>query len=289
ILMTVALLSVIILGLVAMFDQTRRAFTSSMTQVDVLEGGRAATALMASDLEQLAPAYSPTVENFFMQISSTIYTRSPLGITMTQPLTDPTEQRTNTLQQLYFVTRNNQYWNILGYRVDPNGEANGVGTLYRYSLNNIPVIGTVPASLNAASNLISVINDFTNSVPTNNFNRVIDGVVDFRVRTFDSNGNLIPNQANFFGITASSNSTTGEFYYYRFVSNAVPAFVEVELGILETRTLQRYYSMTNAGSSTVAQTFLTNHAGQVHMFRQRIPIRAVDPTAYPGFTPPALP
>ena len=58
ILMTVALLSVIILGLVAMFDQTRRAFTSSMTQVDVLEGGRAATALIASDLEQLTPCYA---------------------------------------------------------------------------------------------------------------------------------------------------------------------------------------------------------------------------------------
>jgi hypothetical protein len=26
--------------------------------------------------------------------------------------------------------------------------------------------------------------------------------------------------------------------------------------------------------------YLTNYAGQVHIFRQRIPIRNVDPTAY---------
>lgn len=281
ILMTVALLSVIILGLVAMFDQTRRAFTSSMTQVDVLEGGRATTAIIASDLEQLTPAYSSNVENFFLDVPAAY---SPV----TQPLTDPTEQRTNTLQELYFVTRNNQQWSIIGYRVDQNGINNGLGTLYRYSLNNIPVNGSISASLNPYSNLLSVVHDFTNTFPTNSFSRLIDGVVDFRVRAFDPNGNLIPGQTNFYGITAASNSFTGEFFYYRFMSNTIPAFVEVELGILETRTLQRYYSMTNA-NNTAANAFLANHAGQVHMFRQRIPIRAVDPTAYPGFTLPALP
>ena len=294
ILMTVALLSVIILGLVAMFDQTRRAFTSSMTQVDVLEGGRAATALIASDLEQLTPAFNPNVENFYMQISPAVYSYSPVGITTTQTLNDPAEQRTNYLQQLYFITRYNQQWNIIGYRVDSSGEANGIGTLYRYSLNNIPVNGTIPppSIINANSNLMSVTNDFTTSgVPTNNFTRVIDGVVDFRVRALDANGNLIAGQTNAFGITAYTNTLNGEFYFYRFMSNAVPAYVEVEVGILETRTLQRYNSMTNISGgarNAVALGFLTNHAGQVHMFRQRVPVRAVDPTAY-RFTPPVLP
>ncbi len=285
ILMTVALLSVIILGLVAMFDQTRRAFTSSMTQVDVLEGGRAATALIASDLEQLTPAFNPNVENFYMDILAP----APFFST-TQTLNDPAEQRTNFLQQVYFVTRYNQQWNIIGYRVDSSGEANGIGTLYRYSLNNIPVNGTVPppAIINAGSNLMSVVYDFTNTVHTNNFTRVIDGVVDFRVRALDPNGNLIPAQTNAFGITAYTNTLNGEFYFYRFMSNAVPAYVEVEFGILETRTLQRYYSMTNAANPAVGQSYLTNHAGQVHMFRQRVPVRAVDPTAY-RFTPPVLP
>ena len=54
ILVTVAILSVIILGLVAMFNQTRRAFTSSMTQVDVLESGRSAADLLSRELEQVS-------------------------------------------------------------------------------------------------------------------------------------------------------------------------------------------------------------------------------------------
>src|SRR5258708_17594521 len=50
---TIALLSFIVLGLLAMFNQTQKAFRSSMTQVDLLEAGRAVTDMMARDIEQL--------------------------------------------------------------------------------------------------------------------------------------------------------------------------------------------------------------------------------------------
>ncbi|HPC60329.1 MAG TPA: prepilin-type N-terminal cleavage/methylation domain-containing protein, partial [Verrucomicrobiota bacterium] len=46
ILVTVALLSFIVLGLLAMFHQTQRAFRSSITQTDVLEAGRALTEII---------------------------------------------------------------------------------------------------------------------------------------------------------------------------------------------------------------------------------------------------
>ena len=49
VLVVVALLSVIILGLVAMFSQTQRAYTLGMTQVDVLEGGRAVTEMITRE------------------------------------------------------------------------------------------------------------------------------------------------------------------------------------------------------------------------------------------------
>src|SRR5450631_107530 len=61
IMVTVALLAVIILGLVAMFNQTRRAFTSSLTQVDVLESGRAAADLVGREMEQMAASGWPQV------------------------------------------------------------------------------------------------------------------------------------------------------------------------------------------------------------------------------------
>jgi len=61
-----------------------------------------------------------------------------------------------------------------------------------------------------------------------------------------------------------------------FYSNAVPASVEIEMGVLEDRTLQHAEALNAANQ----MTYLSNHVGQVHIFRQRVPIRNVDPTAY---------
>jgi hypothetical protein len=60
-------------------------------------------------------------------------------------------------------------------------------------------------------------------------------------------------------------------------SNALPASVEVELGILEDRTLQRAESIPIAN---VRSNYLAQQAGKVHLFRQRVWIRNVDPSAY---------
>jgi len=65
---------------------------------------------------------------------------------------------------------------------------------------------------------------------------------------------------------------------YAFTSNAVPAYVEVELGILEDRTLQHYLGIPVIGLAR--QQYLAAHVGQVHLFRQRIPIHDVDLSAY---------
>jgi prepilin-type N-terminal cleavage/methylation domain-containing protein len=65
ILVTVTLLSVIVLGLMVMFNQTQLAFRSSMTQTDVLESGRAVMDLLARELEQLVPANLDHATNFY--------------------------------------------------------------------------------------------------------------------------------------------------------------------------------------------------------------------------------
>ena len=60
-------------------------------------------------------------------------------------------------------------------------------------------------------------------------------------------------------------------------SNTLPASVEIQLGVLEDRTLQRAESIPD---SNTRSNYLAQHAGQVHLFRQRILIRNVDPSAY---------
>ncbi len=275
VMVTVTLLSVIILGLVTMFNQTQRAFTMSLNQVDVLEGGRTACDMIARDLEQNAPSYYSGAYNFYVNPPQST---PGANYNYVWPLANSPDVRTNVMEQLYFLTRYNQQWNAVGYEIDPNSLTNGVGTLYRYSATNVP-----------ATNLLNQINNFvfaTLPLSSNtNFNRIIDGVVNFRIRTFSpnirtfsTNGDLIIGRNTSTSINAVTNNISGNEYLYQFRSNAVPAYVEVELGILETRTLERYNSYSN--NPSLALPYLTNHAAQVHIFRQRIPIRAVDTTAY---------
>ena len=64
-----------------------------------------------------------------------------------------------------------------------------------------------------------------------------------------------------------------------FYSNKVPASVEIEMGVLEDRTLQRAEGLIPSGVTAVTN-YLAQHAGQVHLFRQSVPIRNVDTVAY---------
>jgi len=287
---TVTLLTVIILGLVAMFDQTRRAFTAGLSQVDVLESGRAAADLIGRDLEQLSPAYFASVTNFYSDTPPFYYANNNFGGTgpVMQPLPSPNavEQRTNTLQELYFLTRNSQQWTAIGYKLDYTNQLNGVATLYRYSMGGLSIT-------NATNyyNLTNQLATFTSIWPFtgSNFNRIIDGVVHFRVQAFGPNGVTFTNISpaalvtNIYTIppVPGHNNQLDNSYVYAFSSNAVPAFVEVELGILETRAYQKYMALLTAPNAPAAAAYLSNNAARVHIFRQRVPIRSVDPTAYP--------
>jgi hypothetical protein len=285
IMVTVTLLVVIILGLTAMFNQTRKAFTVGLGNVDYQDAGRTAMDLITRELEQMSPTYYSTYPvvvpptntyanalNFYADVSPAYNTN------VTWPMT--AGDTTNfSIERLFFVTRYNQQWNAIGYRFIRSDTISNIGTLYRYASNNI----SLPSLLTSGSTLD---NFFFDPAQTNNPNlsRVVDGVVDFRIRAYDRNGVLIsvtnPPAAfrfytNYIGTTGYPNGDIG----YGFYSNAVPAYVEVELGILESPTLARLQAF--AGSPTNYFNFLTNHAGQVHIFRQRVTIPAVDSTAYP--------
>src|SRR5580765_490659 len=183
IMVVMALLSVIVLGLLLMFDQTQRAFRSGMTQTDVLEGGRAATELISRELSQIAPANHAQGVNFYAVVPPFDPLLQPLPGMVAQPGT-VNYYRTNLMEEMFFLTRENQNWTGIGYRVsDPLG---GVGTLYRYE-TNVSAIFTDPSVL------------YTNwlyNVPLTKMSRVLDGVVHFKVRAYDTNGFWITNSIN---------------------------------------------------------------------------------------------
>jgi hypothetical protein len=110
----------------------------------------------------------------------------------------------------------------------------------------------------------------------------MDGVVSLTVQPFDPSGFAMTNTFDYYSSRLITNQSTmfwqpwpGVYGFYMF-SNTVPASVEVELGMMEDAVLQRAEGMSGAAQ----MNYLSNHVGQVHLFRQRVLVRNVDPSAY---------
>jgi hypothetical protein len=276
IMVTVGLLSLIILGLVAMFSQTQRAFKTSMSQADVLESGRAVAEMLSRELSEITPSYVPFTTNMMVIVDTNHL----------QDLPGTSIKRTNTLDKFFFLTKYNMDWTGIGYEVLPTSPGAAVGTLYRYSAN----ARRFDARLLSSNFLYVARNGFVT-------NRVVDGVVHFKITPFAKNGYPLfrefgytnalysTNQNRPFYFATLTNSDVAPSYYfpdqlsYNFFSNTVPAFVELELGVLEKQTLDRYRALPTNDVSQL-ESFLATRAAQVQIFRQRIPIRNVDLSVY---------
>jgi type II secretory pathway pseudopilin PulG len=308
ILVTIALLAFIILGLFAVFGQVQRAFRTSMNQVDQLEAGRAVSQLLPEELEQVVASTYPITNgvNFYVQMLAS----APL----TQSLPGTSLLRTNYLEDCFMLLRQNRTWIGIGYCVRTNDLTGrlwlpecgpgqmGVGSLYRYmaTTNVIRSDGLLsdPAQLAVAFRNACVPGS-PESLSISN--RICDGIIDFHFRAFATNGFPI----------ISDGSTTNAYYCTNaihvpplyglvrpavavgnlafpdglaglyFYSNAVPAVVQMEFGILEQHAWERYKSL---GVPKAQLNYLqsTNYylSSLVHIFRQRISIRNVDPSAY---------
>jgi type II secretory pathway pseudopilin PulG len=303
ILVTVALLAFITLGLFAALDQVQRAFRSGMSQVDRLEAGRAVTEMLPRELEQTTPCGGNAV-TFSAQVI-------PNSAPLTQALPGTGFLRTNLLQDCFILTRSNQTWIGIGYCVrisDANGRLYlpesgpgqlGAGSLYRFSASTNVVmnngLASDPGQLYAQFNAAAQVGSAAIS------NRICDGVIHFYLGAYATNGFPIvlgtrfgTNVACFrpdpFSISppysvvhparADANfNYPGNLAALYFLSNAVPASVGMELGILEQPSFDRYNSIP-APAARLAYLQRSDITSRVHLFRQRIPIRNVDPLAY---------
>lgn len=274
----VTLLSLIVLALMAVFNTTQAAFRASVTQSDVLEGGRAAMDVIAGDLRQMSPSLGQTnnAANFF-EGAVNFYAAVPSGYqSLVQSLIGSANNRVNVLESFFILSRQNQTWTGVGYAVNTTA-TDSINPLYRFSM-----------STNVASGSPWLLfYYFTNAVANNNFtnmSRLMNGVVDLRVRSFtpggawmqNSNNQIVPAANNVRCLPFGSGSGFGETGFQMF-SNALPASVEIQMGVLEDRTLQRAESFPSVSSQS---NYLAGQAATVHVFRQRVSIQNVDPSAY---------
>jgi len=286
VLVSMAILIIIILGMMEVFTHTQTAFRANLTQTDVLESGRDVMDLIKSDLEGMTPSDgygiingvgSPNTwaVNFYVAV-----TNYPSLSPFSQSLVGSTTNRANVLENFFILSRQNvngnDCWIGTGYVVIAslsNGSLSNSYSLYRFTTSPpYPVMSRGPEY--AFYNYF-VTNNFTEFLRAPaNYSHLMDGVVDLRIRAFNSQGAWIDLNTN--NIFATNYDAVGDIGLYSFYSNAIPASVEVEMGVLEDRTLQHAEGL----NGTAVTNYLADHAGQVHIFRQRIPIRNVDPTAY---------
>ncbi len=269
-LVAISILTLIVLVLYGLFDQVQKALHSNIAQVDVHEGGRAGMELLSREMEQIQAGAPP-------------YQQALLGAN---------ENRTNVLEGITFLTHSNKSWFATSYKVlvftnkagNPFASdaqfADRVGTLCRFTLR---VSDSDFANTNLLANIMKILDPALAPIPNyqtlTNYQRVVDGVVHFRIRAYDTNGysmnylttNRFANVSMIYDpLNSSPIGTLAAETRYTFVNSALPACLEVEMGILEPQVLERYRSYPNA---TVAGNYLARQAGAIHLFQQRVPVR----------------
>jgi type II secretory pathway pseudopilin PulG len=280
-LVAVSIMTVIVFALYQMFNQTQKALRGNITQVDVLESGRVAIQMMSQELEQLEPTQLAGATNLYAAIIPSV-PRVQFDVDETRLL------RTNVLQELFFMTSRSNQWTGIGYRVI--GANDGVGTLYRFS-SSTNYRRLTSTNLSRAYFLAGLTNPVTGYI-SQNFERIADGIIHMRLTAFDPHGRRVAyDQPNFYpgykilrqpfrdrrfpGVTSTNlivRQDVAQQTGLVFMRDAVPAALELELGVLEPETLAQYNSIREAAVDT-AEDFLRKHANKVHVFRHRIPIR----------------
>jgi type II secretory pathway pseudopilin PulG len=283
VLITVTLLALIVIALMTVFSNTQTAFRAAVTQTDVLEGARNTMEMIAEDLRVMVPSDKPPFGNpnnvsggnvyapvnFFSLANN--YAYAPL----VQNLPASTAHRTNLLNYFFVLGYDGQrkQWTGNGYIVD-TASTEALYPLYRFHAETNDTVSPLT--------LFKVFSSAIFSRQWTNMSHVIDGVTHLVVRAQDPRGNWINNNVLAYTNVVNANDiyfftpAYGEAQLYMF-SNTVPAAVELQMGIIEDRTLQRAEALP-AGSARI--NYLSQQAGHVHVFRQLVSIPNVDPSAY---------
>jgi type II secretory pathway pseudopilin PulG len=246
---SITLLAIIMIGLLSMFQHTQKALHIAHTQTDVFENARGAIQLVTRDLVEMTAYEDTNVVHLYFYRRDNPVTYNPPSVD--SPLVLPS----GTNQYLFFdegfwLTKVNDDWQGVGYYVSENPTRNnsGVGTLYRFSGSG------------RRNDMLAQRNEFEQSSPTNS-HRVSDGIVHFYIEPFYVRSNVITREIEF--VSRKDYAAVGE---------ELPAFVDIEIGVLEPNTVKQFQALVTANPAS-AQNFLRQHEGRIHFFRERVPIR----------------
>jgi len=258
IMVAVSLLAIIIVGLLAMFYQVQRAFRVGTAQSDILEGGRSTMSLIVRDLQSMAASELRHVTNCAVVPADG---RAALTSTIQDLATG--SARTNFLEDFCFLTRDNDIWSGVAYRL--TNSANGVGALCRIveSANRQTLFAD---NSNAVRNVSLRTAEFGVNVA---YQLVLDGVVNLTITPCDTNGVSFHTYSDTDTDTLRVDNTRG---VYAFKGDRLPAYLDIELAVLEPSALAKFRVREEIGQPQAAE-FLARQIGATHVFRQRVAIR----------------
>jgi hypothetical protein len=306
--LVVTMLTMIVYMLYSVFDQIQRALRSNTSQVDIMETGRATLDLVSRELQGLEksglvnplwmvppPPFVPSTSrleesrpNFLLQLGYDVSAKQ-----LTMPLVDGTTW-TNVLDDCFFLSRSNNIWVATAYLVggltnDPKSPAALVFTTNRVDVARVGALVRVTTSTTnwmARHQLRAVdIDDMMYNLfrvkqgrlPGTNVSLALmaDGIVHFRLRPLDLNGRPITN--TWPDLTARIERTSVNRVlvdkYSLFTSNSLPAYLDLEIGILDPAVFQRLKAIP---ASAAQIQFLQRQAGAVQLFHKLIPVRSVE-------------
>ena len=246
IMVSMTLLSVIVVGLLVVFNHTSRALRAVNNTTDVLEGARATVNFVTHDFSAMAAS---GVSNY-VNLYALAFTWPPPTIQMPDG-----SVRSNILHDCFLVTRENDRWMGVGYFLDRDQRTDAVGTLYRF---DVETNGPVPDP-SWFTNFIAA------RVGQTNVHRIADGVVHFELTAFYENGRVYPPPTR-------TNDLIAVDHGLAFRNKFLPAHVELEIGLMEPETTRKFNAIDSANAAA-ARSFLMQQAGKMHLFRQRIAIR----------------
>jgi hypothetical protein len=318
----VSLMTLIVVALYQMFNQTQKAMRANEAQVDSTERGRGVLELVSRELESARVGMRADATNLWL--------RSALGLTnlaqndfQVGNVASATSLRSNLFDDIYYLTKTDKAWRGMGYVVmqaQTNSKGfnvvgrplTGLGTLYRYETPLTNRDYAFP-SRRLYSNYVALLPKISvtpDALPAEtNFSQIAQGIVHFKVLPFDTKGQLLAYgttnlDSSYMMLRKGLNGILGypasnidrkdtnlisaanvilESINIKdlmdtmatFRSNALPAYLELELGVLEPDALRIYNQMLKDEQYTQARAYLEKRIAKVQIFRKRIPLRTV--------------
>lgn len=248
-----AITSIIVFALIAMFNQTQKALRISLAEGDVWEAARAGFNTIANDIQELTPS---RFDGVFSMYAKGEVDSGLVGATQIQSMFLLGRQGNNWIGNVYWVK-----------------DENGLPTLYRFR-------GTYPSYLPGnpgysppvSADLLDPTHPYGRALrwsvnpeldpQPEDYHRLVDGIIEFSVRVYDGLGRPYTN--------TSSAATTAVYIddiTSSFSGTALPAFVDVSMTVLSPDRFEEYRAQI---SDANREAYLSNHVGDMQRFQRRI-------------------